>query len=102
MPYSVDNEALRKTIGQCLEHGWAVHIVCEHKHSVRWNVAELAERFAPGVRLEDIAERLVCKAAPFGGEPCNSTNGSLTIRQDVAFTQARDIVAFEGKKDWRP
>jgi hypothetical protein len=95
MPYRLENEALRKTIGQCLERGWAVHLCCANGHSARWNVARLAEDFAPDATLEEIAERLVCKA-------CGAKEGSLTIRQDVAFTQARDIAAFEGKKDWRP
>lgn len=88
MPYRISRPAHGQTVGRCIRLGWAVILTCDSGHSARWNVARLAEDFAPEVTLDQIAERLTCKV-------CGSRDGSLDIRHDRAVTLARDIAAKE-------
>lgn len=95
MPYDLHPPAQNRTVGLCVERSWAVHVACANGHGRRWNVAALAEQFAPGVTLEAIAERLVCRALLEDGTECGCRDGALNIFQDTAYTQRRDLEAFE-------
>lgn len=84
MPYHLHNEAQNRTVGLCIECGWQVRFACENGHGGGFTVAELRDRFAPAVTLEQIAARLVCAT-------CGSRDGDLTVRQDPAARLGRDM-----------
>lgn len=93
MPIRLQNSARNRTAGLCVSLGWGVYVACDRGHSRRWTVADLAAQFPADVTLEAIAERLVCRAETAEG-PCGCHDGELSIFQDVDYTTAREIEAF--------
>lgn len=89
--FQVHNEAIGRTVGECVAYSWKVQFACANGHGGGWSANEIGLRFAADVTLDDIAERLVCKF-------CGSKEGALTIRNDGGELQRRNIEAYEAKR----
>lgn len=88
MAFALDNPARGRTVRLCVEKCWQVLFACKNAHSGGFTVAQLADRFAPEVTLEQIAERLRCTR-------CGANEGMLTILQDPDATRTRDLAKYE-------
>ena len=91
MTYRVVNHAHGKTIGECFEHCWAIHVSCSTGHHRRIGANDVLRLGPADATVDAVAERLVCSE-------CGSRDGSVAIWNDQGAAQRRNIDALEANE----